>query len=168
MGRTVDDAFKAAEDQASRNKREQKRRAREKEFYDQHAGPIARSFLEAIRVKAEEFNAHPKNTNKAAVMLAEASITIRRASATGMPDRRIKVEFLKDYVEITWIYDSSPNPVYSEYQVIDAGKVGFQVVGEKVKVAGVDSPADFADLVLDQFIQDCANDIAKSDSARSN
>jgi hypothetical protein len=161
MGDSIDDAFDAADREAAKNQRAEQQEKHNSAVYEAQVEPLVRSLVDAVRQKAEEFNNHPKNFDKAAVMPAGTQITIRRASATGIPDRRIEVGFRRDLAELSWKYEVSPNPVYAEYEVVDSGVHGFHVHGDTLQVQGVGSPADFGEMVLGQYIRDCASDTSR-------
>jgi hypothetical protein len=159
MSNPIDDAFRAADEKAAREKALQAQKAHDSTIYDEQSRSFVTNLVEAVRLKAEEFNNHPRNTNKAAIMPGGTQITIRRTSSTSYPDRRIEVEFRQDLAWLAWRYEVTPNPVYSEYQEVDSRSHNFQVVGEELRLEGVSSPAAFADMVLGQFINDCAADV---------
>lgn len=160
MSNPIDDAFRTADQRAARDKAILDQQAHDATIYDEQSRPFVTSLVEAVRFKAEEFNNHPRNTQKAAIMPGGTQIRIRRASSTGYPDRCIEVEFRQDLAWLAWKYEVSPHPVYSEYQEVDSRSHNFHVVGEELRLEGVNSPAEFADMVLGQFITDCAADIA--------
>lgn len=160
MSNPIDDAFAAGDAAANRAKQERDEKERQGRVYDRQVEPLVASYVEAVRVKAEEFNSHPRTTNKAAIMPAGTQITIRRASNIGMKDRRIEVMLRRDLGEIHWLYSASPNPVYAEYEPVDSGVLGFYVAGEDLRVQGANSPEQFAEQVLGQYVRDCAHEEA--------
>jgi hypothetical protein len=160
MSNPIDDAFKIADQKAAREKALLDKQTHDAVIYDQQVQGFVQSLVEAVRLKAEEFNNHPRNTEKAAIMPGGTQITIRRASSTGYPDRRIEITFRQDLVRLAWKYEVTPNPVYSEYQEVNSRSHNFHVVGEGLHLEGVNSPEGFANMVLGQFIDDCAADLA--------
>lgn len=160
MGNPIDDTFAAGDAAAAQVKHAQEEKERQGKIYDVQVEPLVRSYVDAVQRKADEFNARERTKNKAAVMPAGTQITIRRASQIGMKDRRVEVMFRRDLGEIHWLYSASPNPVYAEYEPVDSGVLGFYVAGDDLRVQGADTPDQFADQVLGQYIRDCAREEA--------
>src|SRR5439155_135318 len=80
MGNPIDDAFAAGDDAAAQAKHAKDEQERQGKIYDSQVEALVRSYVEAVQRKAEEYNAHPRTTNKAAVMPGGTQLTIRRAS----------------------------------------------------------------------------------------
>jgi hypothetical protein len=159
MTNPIDDAFNAADSERSQRERAEQQAAADSAIYDHQVDALVRSYIEAVKVKAEAFNAHPKNQNKAAIQANGTPAMIRRASDTGVPDRRVEINFRKDLRQLSWKYEMTPS-IYAEYDMVDGGEHGFHVVTGQLKVVGAASPQAFADMVLDGFIRDCAMDYA--------
>ena len=158
MGNPIDDRFAVADARVQQEKAEKEEQDRVNDIYDKQVVRLMESAVEAIRVKAEELNNHPRITNKAAIMPAGTQITIRRASTTGMPDRRIELVFRRDLGKTAWVYDVSPNPVYADYARVDQDEYGFNVVGDELRIQGFASAEQFAERVLGQYRADCIDD----------
>jgi hypothetical protein len=161
MGNSIDDAFAAADARTQETKHQQEEQARVNSVYDAQVVRLMESAVEAIRLKAEELNAHPRITNKAAIMPAGSQITIRRMSLVGMPERTIRLLFRRDLGRTAWVYESTPNPVFANYETVDQGEHTFDVVGDDLRIDGFASPELFADRVLARFRLDCIEDAAR-------
>jgi hypothetical protein len=160
MSNPIDDAFNAADRERRQREQHEQQAALETAVYESQVEPLVRSCIDAVRVKAEAFNAEPRNTNKAAVMANGTPAVVRRASDTGIPERRIEINFRRDTGEFSWKYEMTPS-IHAEYDMVDGGLIGFDVVGGQLRLAGIASPQAFADMVLDGFIRDCAMDYAR-------
>jgi len=154
----IDDAFAAADAELGRRSQDEQQAVHEQAIYDQQVAGVVRDCIEAVRIKAEAFNAHPKNQRQAAVQANGTPAVIRRASDTGIPDRRIEIAFRHDLKQLSWRYDMTPS-IYLEPEMVDGGDVEFHVVGETLELTS-GTPQAFADMVLDGFIRDCAMDYA--------
>ena len=158
---SVDDLFNIAHAEGAARRSEGEERRIASETYERQVVPLVEACIEAVRQKALEMNEHPRNPYKAAIMAAGTQITIRRPSTVKIPDRRIEVRFRRDLGLVSWIYEVSPNPVYADYETVDSGQYAFHVAGEKLMLNGLDSPFEFADVVLGEYIRDCARDSAE-------
>jgi serine/threonine protein kinase len=156
--RSIDEAFESADREARREAKIRRQRQLDAEVYDREVQHLVETYLDAVRRKAEQVNEHPRNRNKATIMPAGTHIRIRRAGTTHTPDRRVEVEFRRDLATLSWIYEVSPNPVYADYETVDSGALGFYVADNELRVQSVGSAEDFADVVLGQYVLDCASD----------
>lgn len=161
MSDPFDDAFAAGEAEAAERRREREQREKNAKIYDQQVEPLVRSLMEAVHAKATGFNNNPKNTQPATFPVVGAwPFRVRRPSGDRTPERFVELNFRRDLETLTWSYESSPRPTYIEPTAIESGEHGFEVVGEELRLEGVQTPEQFADMVLNRFIRDCAHDLA--------
>ena len=121
---------------------QRERAERDAEIYSSQVRDLMTAVVDAIKRQAEELDQHPRIMNKAAIMPRGAEITIRRASTIDIPDRRIELHFRPDLRLVSWAYEMSANPVYSEYTVVDDGEYGFEVTGETLRLDGFEIEND--------------------------
>jgi hypothetical protein len=157
----IDKLFSAADASAAAERREKDRAQREADIYSSQVRKLVASVVDSIQQQAEELDNHPRMKNKAAIMPRGTEITIRRASTTGMPDRRIEFQFRFDLGRVSWSYEVSPNPVYMDYTRVESGECGFVVNGETLRLDGFEDPEQFAARVLAQYRADSISDAAK-------
>jgi len=172
MRRPIDDAFAAGDAVAANAKQAKDEKERKRQVYDAQLKPLVRSCVDAVQKKAEEYNAHPRITKKAAIRREGTHISISRASTIGMKGRRVTVGLSPaPHPFVCWAYQASPHGVPAEYEPVDSGMYEFYVAGNDLRMfdlyAGKKelppcpiSPAQFAEQVLGKYVRDCARDEA--------
>jgi hypothetical protein len=157
MSNPIDDAFAAANASADQARREKEEDERQKKVYASKVGTFVESLLSAFRAKAEKFRDDERVTNKPTVQAHGFPATTRRASDTGMQDRRVEVNYRQDEGRVWWTYEAMRH-IALPSELVAREEYNIHVVGDDLRLGDFESPEEFADAVLDQFQTECVED----------
>jgi hypothetical protein len=157
MSNPIDDAFATANARANQEKREKEEGERQKKVYASKVGAFVESLLSAFRAKAEKFRDDERVTNKPTVSANGFPASTRRASDTGMQDRRVEVNYRQDEGRVWWTYEALQH-IALPSELVASEEYYIHVVGDELRLGDFESPGEFADAVLDQFQTECIED----------